>query len=155
MEPFGDKALRPRVHCQMRDLVPHIEYVCSSIYFIHYSCKTRWDFHHCAKNRYCCLGAVAIMGQPSYQASNALIYLTYGAFLYDKILTPGSTLRPATDKSPSRRVTGVWIAWLWRGQSKKDFLANNRTQKGQIQSHCFAGGQLCSPVACIPQICAG
>ncbi|KAL8759560.1 MAG: hypothetical protein Q9199_000683 [Rusavskia elegans] len=47
------------------------------------------------------------MGQPSYQASNALIYLTYGAFL----------------------VTGVWIAWLWRGQSKKDFLANNRTQK--------------------------
>ncbi|KAL8914145.1 MAG: hypothetical protein Q9171_001140 [Xanthocarpia ochracea] len=47
------------------------------------------------------------MGQPSYQASNALIYLTYGAFL----------------------VTGVWIAWVWRGQSKKDFLANNRTQK--------------------------
>ncbi|KAL8854891.1 MAG: hypothetical protein Q9221_000398 [Calogaya cf. arnoldii] len=47
------------------------------------------------------------MGQPSYQASNALIYLTYGVFL----------------------VTGVWIAWLWRGQSKKDFLANNRTQK--------------------------
>ncbi|KAL8779566.1 MAG: hypothetical protein Q9213_006871 [Squamulea squamosa] len=47
------------------------------------------------------------MGQPSYQASNALIYLTYGVFL----------------------VAGVWIAWLWRGQSKKDFLASNRTQK--------------------------
>ncbi|KAL8993412.1 MAG: hypothetical protein Q9169_006361 [Polycauliona sp. 2 TL-2023] len=29
-----------------------------------------------------------IMGQPSYQASNALIYVTYGAFLYDDILTP-------------------------------------------------------------------
>lgn len=24
------------------------------------------------------------MGQPSYQASNAIIYLTYGAFLWDK-----------------------------------------------------------------------
>ncbi|KAL8681498.1 MAG: hypothetical protein Q9224_002159 [Gallowayella concinna] len=47
------------------------------------------------------------MGQPSYQASNAIIYLTYGAFL----------------------VIGVWIAWLRRGQSKKDFLAANRTQK--------------------------
>ncbi|KAI4157411.1 MAG: hypothetical protein L6R39_000693 [Caloplaca ligustica] len=47
------------------------------------------------------------MGQPSFQASNAIIYLTYGAFL----------------------VTGVWIAWLWRRQSKADFLASNRTQK--------------------------
>ncbi|KAI4207716.1 MAG: hypothetical protein LQ346_000366 [Caloplaca aetnensis] len=47
------------------------------------------------------------MGQPSYPASNALIYLTYGAFL----------------------VTGLWISWLWRGQSKADFLASNRTQK--------------------------
>ncbi|KAI4259501.1 MAG: hypothetical protein LQ352_000688 [Teloschistes flavicans] len=47
------------------------------------------------------------MGQPSYQASNAIIYLTYGAFL----------------------ITGVWIGWLWRGQSKSDFLASNRTQK--------------------------
>ena len=24
-----------------------------------------------------------VMGQPSFQASNAIIYLTYGAFLYD------------------------------------------------------------------------
>ncbi|KAI4248438.1 MAG: hypothetical protein L6R40_000998 [Gallowayella cf. fulva] len=47
------------------------------------------------------------MGQPSYQASNAIIYLTYGAFL----------------------VIGVSISWLWRGQSKKEFLASNRTQK--------------------------
>ncbi|KAI4186992.1 MAG: hypothetical protein L6R41_003110 [Letrouitia leprolyta] len=47
------------------------------------------------------------MGQPSYQASNAIIYLTYGAFL----------------------VTGLWISWLWRGQSKAEFLASNRTQK--------------------------
>ncbi|KAL8953971.1 MAG: hypothetical protein Q9222_000181 [Ikaeria aurantiellina] len=47
------------------------------------------------------------MGQPSYEASNAIVYLTYGAFL----------------------VTGVWIAWLWRGQTKSEFLASNRTQK--------------------------
>ncbi|KAL8697241.1 MAG: hypothetical protein Q9201_007224 [Fulgogasparrea decipioides] len=47
------------------------------------------------------------MGQPSYPASNAIIYLTYAAFL----------------------VTGVWIAWSWRGQSKLEFLASNRTQK--------------------------
>ena len=87
--------------------------------------------HHFAKNRNC---RSAVMGQPSYAASNALIYLTYGAFLYDETLTPGLKLRPATDKNRPHRVTGLWIAWLWRGQSKKDFLANNRTQKGQIRS---------------------
>ncbi|KAJ9160511.1 Urea transporter [Coniochaeta hoffmannii] len=46
------------------------------------------------------------MGQPSFQASNAIIYLTYGAFL----------------------VLGTAIAWKMRGQSKGDFLAGNRTQ---------------------------
>ncbi|CAL8576205.1 hypothetical protein XPA_002097 [Xanthoria parietina] len=62
------------------------------------------------------------MGQPSYAASNALIYLTYGAFL----------------------VTGVWIAWLWRGQSKKDFLANNRTQKAIPLALNFIASGECS-----------
>lgn len=96
------------------------------------------------------------MGQPSYPASNALIYLTYGAFLYDQILSPESKLRPATDKNRSHRVTGVWIAWLWRGQSKKDFLANNRTQKGQIQSrYVLLEAAFEPPLAFIPNVCAG
>ncbi|KAF1982857.1 hypothetical protein K402DRAFT_339522 [Aulographum hederae CBS 113979] len=47
------------------------------------------------------------MGVPSTQASNAIIYLTYGAFL----------------------VTGLYIAWRLRTQSKGDFLSSNRTQK--------------------------
>lgn len=47
------------------------------------------------------------MGQPSFQASNAIIYLTYGAFL----------------------VSGLCVAWCWRNQSKSEFLAALRTQK--------------------------
>ncbi|OAQ68365.2 urea transport protein [Pochonia chlamydosporia 170] len=46
------------------------------------------------------------MGQPSFQASNAIIYLTYGAFL----------------------VLGTGIAWRMRNQSKQDFLNSNGTQ---------------------------
>ncbi|QUC19875.1 uncharacterized protein UV8b_04116 [Ustilaginoidea virens] len=46
------------------------------------------------------------MGQPSFQASNALIYLTYGAFL----------------------LLGTGIAWRMRRQSKVEFLASNGTQ---------------------------
>ncbi|KAB5547173.1 hypothetical protein GE09DRAFT_967196 [Coniochaeta sp. 2T2.1] len=46
------------------------------------------------------------MGKPSFEASNAVIYVTYGAFL----------------------VLGTGIAWRMRGQSKGDFLAGNRTQ---------------------------
>ncbi|OAA53483.1 Sodium/solute symporter [Niveomyces insectorum RCEF 264] len=47
------------------------------------------------------------MGYPSFQASNALIYLTYGAFL----------------------VLGTGIAWRMRNQSKEGgFLSGNRTQ---------------------------
>ncbi|KZF20499.1 hypothetical protein L228DRAFT_223622 [Xylona heveae TC161] len=46
------------------------------------------------------------MGVPSFQASNAVIYLSYGAFL----------------------VSGLYIAWRWRHQSKSDFLATNRSQ---------------------------
>ncbi|EFR02539.1 hypothetical protein MGYG_09089 [Nannizzia gypsea CBS 118893] len=47
------------------------------------------------------------MGQPSFQASNALIYLTYGAFL----------------------VAGLYIAWRLRNQTKGEFLSSNGTQK--------------------------
>ncbi|KAF7548344.1 hypothetical protein G7Z17_g7133 [Cylindrodendrum hubeiense] len=46
------------------------------------------------------------MGQPSFAASNAIIYVTYGAFL----------------------VLGTGIAWKMRNQSKADFLASNGTQ---------------------------
>ncbi|KAK4452838.1 urea transporter [Podospora aff. communis PSN243] len=46
------------------------------------------------------------MGQPSFAASNAIIYLTYGAFL----------------------VVGTGIAWTMRNQSKGEFLSANRTQ---------------------------
>ncbi|KAI5777375.1 hypothetical protein EDC01DRAFT_624161 [Geopyxis carbonaria] len=46
------------------------------------------------------------MGKPSQPASQSLIYCTYGAFL----------------------VIGCWIAWLYRGNSKSQFLHSNRTQ---------------------------
>ncbi|KAJ3466880.1 hypothetical protein MRS44_004444 [Fusarium solani] len=52
------------------------------------------------------------MGQPSTQASNAVMYLTYGAFL----------------------VIGTGVAWRMRNQSKEDFLAGNGTQTGQENS---------------------
>ena len=32
-----------------------------------------------------------------------------------------------------RRVSGLYVAWHWRRQSKSEFLAANRTQKGQTQ----------------------
>ncbi|KAK2785154.1 hypothetical protein FQN53_007896 [Emmonsiellopsis sp. PD_33] len=47
------------------------------------------------------------MGQPSFQASNALIYLTYGAFL----------------------IVGLYIAYRLRKQTTKDFVSSNGTQK--------------------------
>ncbi|KAM0260926.1 hypothetical protein ACHAQJ_002546 [Trichoderma viride] len=46
------------------------------------------------------------MGQPSFAASNAIIYVTYGFFL----------------------VMGTGIAWKMRKQSDSDFLSGNRTQ---------------------------
>uniref|UniRef100_L2FCH9 Urea transporter n=1 Tax=Colletotrichum fructicola (strain Nara gc5) TaxID=1213859 RepID=L2FCH9_COLFN len=46
------------------------------------------------------------MGQPSFAASNAIIYVTYGLFL----------------------ITGTAIAWKFRNQSKGEFLSGNRTQ---------------------------
>ncbi|KAI1276305.1 hypothetical protein F5Y07DRAFT_367042 [Xylaria sp. FL0933] len=47
------------------------------------------------------------MGQPSFAASNAIIYVTYGAFL----------------------IIGIGLALRIRNQSKTDFLAGNRSQK--------------------------
>ncbi|KAF7563855.1 hypothetical protein G7046_g238 [Stylonectria norvegica] len=49
------------------------------------------------------------MGQPSSQASNAIIYVTYALFL----------------------LLGTGVAWRMRKQSKADFLAGNGTQTGQ------------------------
>ncbi|KAM0307360.1 hypothetical protein ACHAPM_000073 [Fusarium culmorum] len=46
------------------------------------------------------------MGFPSFAASNAVIYVTYGAFL----------------------IMGTGIAWKMRNQSKADFLSGNGTQ---------------------------
>ncbi|KAL6880913.1 hypothetical protein J3F83DRAFT_720280 [Trichoderma novae-zelandiae] len=46
------------------------------------------------------------MGQPSFAASNAIIYVTYGFFL----------------------ILGTGIAWKMRKQSNTDFLSGNRTQ---------------------------
>ncbi|RGP65493.1 urea transport [Fusarium sporotrichioides] len=46
------------------------------------------------------------MGYPSFAASNAVIYVTYGAFL----------------------IMGTGIAWKMRNQSKADFLSGNGTQ---------------------------
>ncbi|KAH7309003.1 hypothetical protein B0I35DRAFT_441179 [Stachybotrys elegans] len=46
------------------------------------------------------------MGQPSFEASNAIIYLTYGAFL----------------------LIGTGVAWTMRNQTKTDFLSSNGTQ---------------------------
>ncbi|KAI1067740.1 hypothetical protein LB507_010486 [Fusarium sp. FIESC RH6] len=51
----------------------------------------------------------ARMGFPSFAASNAVIYVTYGAFL----------------------LMGTGIAWKMRNQSKADFLSGNGTQTGQ------------------------
>ncbi|KAF3768734.1 Na+/solute symporter [Cryphonectria parasitica EP155] len=46
------------------------------------------------------------MGQPSFQASNAIVYLTYGAFL----------------------ILGTALAWKYRKDSKGEFLSGNRTR---------------------------
>lgn len=46
------------------------------------------------------------MGQPSFAASNAIIYVTYGFFL----------------------ILGTSIAWKMRKQPNTDFLSGNRTQ---------------------------
>merc|ERR1711939_964495 len=54
------------------------------------------------------LGRQQKMGQPSHQASNAVIYTTYAAFL----------------------AFGLFVAWTLRHQTKGEYLASVRTQKG-------------------------
>lgn len=74
------------------------------------------------------------MGVPSTQASNAIIYLTYGAFLYVCTLSSIFHRRTAIAdvKHLETSVTGLYVAWRFRHQSKSEFLSSNRTQKGQI-----------------------
>ena len=69
------------------------------------------------------------MGQPSTQASNAIIYLTYGTFLSVLIISWFNSVQTLIHKQ--RRVLGLYVAWSWRRQTKSEFLAANRTQKGQ------------------------
>src|SRR5436190_2422254 len=97
------------------------------------------------------------MGQPSVAASNALIYVTYGAFLYGSASSLGCILIPilappdiqipkgqgllqwpgsAADRAISYlprcsyRIIGLYIAYLVRRQTKGEFLSSNGTQKG-------------------------
>ncbi|EXJ83422.1 hypothetical protein A1O1_07045 [Capronia coronata CBS 617.96] len=69
------------------------------------------------------------MGQPSEQASNALIYTTYAAFLCAARLKTIWNLGDANKVMSS--VFGLAIAWTLRHQSKGEYLASLRTQKGQ------------------------
>lgn len=80
------------------------------------------------------------MGQPSFAASNAIIYVTYGFFLCVKTRA-GSWIRKKQNTrilyglanvDPS--VMGTGIAWRMRKQPNTDFLAGNRTQTGQKQT---------------------
>ncbi|CZT20056.1 uncharacterized protein RCC_05913 [Ramularia collo-cygni] len=62
------------------------------------------------------------MGIPSEQASNALLYCTYAAFL----------------------VFGLFIAWRLRGQSAGEWLSANRTQTGIPLALNFIAAGECS-----------
>lgn len=71
------------------------------------------------------------MGQPSTEASNAIIYLTYGAFLYILTATPNLLQKDMRPANLFSSLLGTGMAWkLSRHQSKSDFLAGNRTQSG-------------------------
>jgi hypothetical protein len=60
------------------------------------------------------------MGQPSFEASNAIIYLTLGAFL----------------------VFGLYIAWRFRNLSKGEWLNSNGTQSaGPLALNFIASGE--------------
>ena len=67
------------------------------------------------------------MGVPSHEASNAIIYTTYAAFLYRiaQRLPYGKLILTLC------RVFGLYVAWTLRQQTKGEFLSSNRTQKGQ------------------------
>ncbi|OBT56656.1 hypothetical protein VE04_02788, partial [Pseudogymnoascus sp. 24MN13] len=74
------------------------------------------------------------MGQPSTQASNALIYITYGSFLCDSPIKSLLPVSPEDEKGISEltcrafRIFGCAIAWRLRHQTKDEFLSSNRTQ---------------------------
>lgn len=67
------------------------------------------------------------MGFPSFAASNAVIYVTYGAFLF--VFQSHYTNSVKTDNQNS--IMGTGIAWRMRNQPKADFLSGNGTQTGQ------------------------
>lgn len=46
------------------------------------------------------------------------------------------------------RVSGLYVAWHWRYQSKSEFLAANRTQKGTLEEDS-AGRPSILQAACI------
>jgi len=70
------------------------------------------------------------MGQPSRPASNGIIYTTYAVFLCaDHDILRLEKLFDLTDLFS--RVVGLYIAWRLRKQSKGEYLATLRTQKGQ------------------------
>jgi hypothetical protein len=82
------------------------------------------------------------MGQPSFAASNAVIYLAYGLFLY---VYEGFVCGHGTFSVPDAlyrftapnvimtlsRVLGTGLAWRMRNNSKQEFLAGNKSQTGQ------------------------
>lgn len=74
------------------------------------------------------------MGVLSTQASNAIIYLTYAAFLYVHL-----NCQEPGPNSCDRRIVGCYIAWRLRNQSKTEWLSSNRTQKGQHLINRSAG----------------
>ncbi|PHH50541.1 hypothetical protein CFIMG_007395RA00001 [Ceratocystis fimbriata CBS 114723] len=64
--------------------------------------------------------------QPSSEASNALIYVTYSAFL----------------------VLGVAVSWVFRDKLTGSFYASNRTQSAlPLALNFMASGEWCSAVA--------
>lgn len=75
------------------------------------------------------------MGQPSFQASNAVVYVTYGAFLYvdtqDNIKSWSRYYENATADSELCRVIGTALAWRYRKDASGEFLSGNRTRTGQ------------------------
>lgn len=70
------------------------------------------------------------MGQPSFQASNAILWVTYGLFLY--VSTGNYASSPARSNSSS--IFGVVVAWRLRAQATTEFLSSNRTQKGRLRA---------------------
>ena len=82
------------------------------------------------------------MGVPSSEASNAIIYVSYSVFLFVQKLCREKSKE--YDTNPHIRLIGLWIGWVLRKQSKAQFLASNKTQKGQktIKTRSFLFAKL-------------